>query len=408
VVTAGFGKHFDLNISHYGTSIDELCQMVSEDFRPDLILIHDNSGPIAFTGIPESRIPSIFYSVDAHHHWHFHGLLAASFNHVYVAQKDYIDQMKEVCPEGSIEWLPLWAPIYIEPSRDKKYQACFVGNMDPKLHPERGKFFKELKKQASIEVFEGSYSKYFPFSQCVVNQTVREDLNFRVFEAMMCGTLLLTEKTGNGLLELFEDGVDLVTYQRANPQDAAEKINSFVKNPLQTIRIATTGREKVLQNHLPQHRAKKIFEKIQAIIGQPKTATYLPWMINFAMIGSGFDDSYPEGALVAWRHSLNYAKLAIENGEPFDQESCLYLLRTVCRFDMLTGKNHGETVIRELHQSFPEERLLTLYLVRSHLNRGEQAQALQLANKIAPQSEDVIFSAAEKFVAEILDAKGPS
>ena len=40
---------------------------------------------------------------------------------------------------------------------------------------------------------------------------------------MGSGAMLLTPRIGNGLRKLFTDGVDLVTYEPHNAQDAAAK-----------------------------------------------------------------------------------------------------------------------------------------------------------------------------------------
>ena len=54
------------------------------DFKPDRILVHDNSSPIMISGLEDTDIPTVFYSVDAQHHSHYHRFLAGAFDLTFV------------------------------------------------------------------------------------------------------------------------------------------------------------------------------------------------------------------------------------------------------------------------------------------------------------------------------------
>ena len=117
----------------------------------------------------------------------------------------------------------------------KRYDVSFVGSLDARLHPDRVALLDALRGRLPLHVAEGPYADVFTHSRIVLNQTVRGDLNARVFEALACGALLLTERTGNGLLDLFADGEELVTYARighgltAVLDDALDKVAEFVR-----------------------------------------------------------------------------------------------------------------------------------------------------------------------------------
>lgn len=107
----------------------------------------------------------------------------------------------------------------------------------PDLNPERGAFFDELRTKVPVHVTQGQYWTIFPQSEIVINQTVKRDVNFRVFEAMMCGTLPVDGRIENGC-ELFRDGEHLVTYEKNNTSDAADKIRYYLRSPRRSATIA--------------------------------------------------------------------------------------------------------------------------------------------------------------------------
>lgn len=128
------------------------------------------------------------------------------------------------------------------------------------------RFFDVLAQMTNIHLDMGEYWEIFsPHAEIVVNQTVKRDLNFRVFEAMMCGSLLLTEASGNGLSEIFRDGEHLVLYEKDNVEDCAQKITELLSDLPRTHRIANKGREEILRKHLPHHCAEQVLSVLQGL-----------------------------------------------------------------------------------------------------------------------------------------------
>jgi hypothetical protein len=235
VLTVGTGKNMELRLDKPLYHIQQIREMMPEPWEPDLIIAHDNSAPIIITGLEEVPCPTIFYAVDTHHHAELHTL---------VAHKDYIAKFTDRGFEAP-EWMPLWASVYVEPAKVKEIDAVFVGTLNPELNPERVVFFEALQKRVPITVTTGAFWEIFPKSEIVVNQTVKADLNFRVFEAMMCGVVLLTERIGNGLLELFHENEELVLYERNNVEDCAKKIEWLLNDRPLCKRIAEASRAAV-------------------------------------------------------------------------------------------------------------------------------------------------------------------
>lgn len=261
VLTCGYAPHLDVILPRMFMTIEEVLALLPRTFTPDVLIYLDDGAPISIRNLSNTPCLSLFYSVDTHHMAFAHKELGAVVDHIFVAQKDYLP----LFPADRSSWLPLWAsqpapgPLLAE----RKHKAIFVGTMNPELNPERVTFINALAELAPLTVVQGLFTSFYPDAQIVLNQTVCGDLNFRVFEALGAGALLLTEASGNGLQELFNPGEDIVTYTRGNVQEAATLINHFLQNLEQAQAIATLGELKVKHQHQSHHRAESIVQYIQ-------------------------------------------------------------------------------------------------------------------------------------------------
>lgn len=201
VVVAGFGRQFEVRFEYAILHIDSVIKALPNGFEPDAIIVYNKSSPWFVAGLEETTRPVLFYSVDTQHHAQLHRYLGQMADHTYVVQKDFASPFHEL--GMTPEWLPLWASRYVEAQETRERDVCFIGNMNRELNPWRVDFFDELQKLQKVFIAQGQYWDYFPTSEIVINQTVKGDLNFRVFEAMMCGTLLLTERWETGSSSCF-------------------------------------------------------------------------------------------------------------------------------------------------------------------------------------------------------------
>ena len=71
-------------------------------------------------------------------------------------------------------------------------------------------------------------AKIYSQAKIIFNKSIRKDLNMRVFEAMSCGSMLVTDrlKPEAGLEELFKDKKHFVLYD--NESDLVEKIGYYL------------------------------------------------------------------------------------------------------------------------------------------------------------------------------------
>lgn len=357
VLTCGFSPHFDLPLINPFLHIHTIIKTISPEKSIELVIVYDNSSPLMITGFDELEIPTIFYGVDTHHHLTLHQAMIRTFDQTLIAQKDYLTSVVHPNSPSPI-WFPPWAP-YAFPFASKEerlYNTVFIGTLDAALNPLRVNFFNELHQLTDVITAEGRYLDYFPSTKIVINQSVKGDLNFRVFEALMCGALLITERIGNGLLEFFSDGVDLILYQRGDAVDAAAKINDSLDNWSRSKGIAEHGHATVNALHLSKHRAEKLLNIIKNIT-LSRNRSGFAMLVNFLAAYSGLKkrgNSHPEFALILALKSL--AK-ALNDGESLNDHEITLAITAASLFDQEFKSNQGQKVIYALIEAYPQSLL---------------------------------------------------
>ena len=93
----------------------------------------------------------------------------------------------------------------------------------------------------------------------VFNRSILNDVNMRVFEAVACGSLLVTNDLAqNGLDELLRDGEHLVTYR--DDDELIERVRCYLDNPDEREAIAERGMEEALARHTYRHRMERVLD----------------------------------------------------------------------------------------------------------------------------------------------------
>ncbi|MGA1191393.1 MAG: glycosyltransferase family protein, partial [Bdellovibrionota bacterium] len=405
VRTIGLKNHLEIELPEPFLHIEEVIARFLDGWIPDIVLIHDDSAPFYVEGFSDLNIPTVYLSVDSHHHSHLHGNFGKIFDTLLIAQKDFVPEI-EAMSDAPVHWMPLWASQYLEPCPIKEYGAVFVGTLNPILNPDRCAFFNELQLLTDITVKSGNWQEIFPKSEIVINQTVKKDLNFRVFEAMTSGALLLTERTDNGLFDLFEEGKHLVAYEKGNVQEAAEKIRYYLQHASEARKIAAAGRELVLSSHLPHHRAAQLLKLFQEVRCQSdKPRRYSGWLNNyFGVVTRSKADS---SLLInrALRKALHTATQMVEKREHLDEIDACVLVFTCLLFDLKLFETGGKTLLCAAFPRYPEYPILALGIIRSCLNCGEVEMARDIAAMIYPESPEKMYAIAEQVVTELFQTQ---
>lgn len=239
---------------------------------PDILVLGDRSHPPPFLGLENYPCLTVFYSVDSHiHSWH--PLYAQAFDACLVGLKDDLGRFTQGrLTAARALWSPAYAPnpehLLWMPA-EPEWDVLFAGTVNLETTPLRAAFLERLRAALpGLEVRQGEFMHLFPRARVILNVAERGDLNFRVFEALAMGKPLLTPLTGNGLLDLFEDGRDFLTYAPDDAVDCAAKARQLLDHPDQAELMARSGLAKVDAAHRASHRADACVSFLSALLAE--------------------------------------------------------------------------------------------------------------------------------------------
>jgi hypothetical protein len=254
-------------------------------------------------------------------------------------------------------------------------------------------------KKTPIHIAHGNYWEIFPHAEIVVNQTVKGDLNFRVFEAMMCGALLLTERTPNGLLDLFTDGEHLVTYHPDDTDEAAATIAELLGTPSRMREIAISGREEILKRHTAMQRALDIESLLKQVTKRPPAPDrHFVAMVNHSTTSQIKRKTSAHPCAYALTAAVVAAREGILAQESLSDVQAGHLIRSCLSYDRLIGTTQGvETISMGSHHP-----MVSLATIRNLLNTGRRGEALGIAKHWSASEPEQVFHLAEDLVQQIL------
>jgi DUF based on E. rectale Gene description (DUF3880)/Glycosyl transferases group 1 len=164
-------------------------QLLTSEF--DLYLRIDDGMDAA---LPADLHPSAFWAIDTHLNFDRCLAQARTCDLTFAAQRDGAEALRRAGIR-SAAWLPLACDPAIHCKHDvpKQYDFSFVGNLFPGPRSDlldrlRRRFPKHFIGNCYFEEMARTYSA----SRAVFNRSIRNDVNMRVFEALACGSLLLT------------------------------------------------------------------------------------------------------------------------------------------------------------------------------------------------------------------------
>ena len=165
--------------------------------------------------------------------------------------------------------------LYKNLNMPRTYDASFVG----RCYGERKNFVDTIRKGGiNVATFglgwgdggrvsQADLIKIYNKSKISLNLSLASkagkiQIKARDFEAVGCGSLLLTKETKQ-IAEYFTPDEEIITYQDAN--DASEKIGYYLKNEGERERIAKKGYERLIKEHTMEKRFLDIFHSAQDI-----------------------------------------------------------------------------------------------------------------------------------------------
>lgn len=222
--------------------------------------------------------PVIYWASDTHLGYDYRLECALKSDLVFCAQKDAVDRFRQDNVSAPVFWLPhaVEPRAYCDPSdRDgiktydfisKKYDVCFVGHVNSEnriLMLDR--LFREFPNFFYGQRLFNDAAKKYSESKAVLNISMKNDLNMRVFEVLGSQSLLITDSIPT-ISELFQDGKHLILYN--NLDEMVDKVRYYINNPDESKLIAKSGYQEVMKNHTIDHRVDKILQEFHKLVPQ--------------------------------------------------------------------------------------------------------------------------------------------
>lgn len=268
VLSIGQGPGHDLHLERHLSLKGLMAFLDGRGFRPDVVLWCDLCHPPLVAGFESLPALTVGFSVDQYlNPWHVP--YSAAFDLMLVAQKDYLRLFEHKLFPRPVEWFPLFCDQAgdLDPGLERDVPVSFVGTLDGSINVGRKAFFERFKKLHPIFVASGDYRPVFARSRIVLNQSAAGELNFRLFQASACGAAVLNEDVGNGLLDVFTPGENLLPpYAPGDAADAARIAAQWLARPRELARLAQAGRNLVLAEHSAAARVDRLLARVRQLM----------------------------------------------------------------------------------------------------------------------------------------------
>ena len=205
--------------------------------------------------------PSVYWCSDSHIGFDYRLDTARKFSHVFVAQKEAVEQFAR---EGvKAEWLPHAVEPLAYPKQErsiKEFDVCFVGHINNQKRIDfLDRMFREFPKfYYGQQLFEKAAEK-FGRSKISLNIAHSNDVNMRNFEIMGSGSFMLTEYVPS-MEELFQDGIHCAWYHDFD--EAVDKAKFYLENDDLREKIAQKGYELMMERNTIDHRVDRMLEVV--------------------------------------------------------------------------------------------------------------------------------------------------
>ncbi|MCW8138147.1 MAG: glycosyltransferase [Planctomycetota bacterium] len=262
VVTAGRGQDLDLGASATAADLVEAAgRLVGR--RVDLLLVVEGETYLP-RAVDDAPCATALWAIDTHLHAEAHLTLGASFDHLLLAQPDYLPRFRARGLD------PVWLPLACDPEAHSRAPAeaprdldlVFVGHVRP-FHARRRRVLDRLAARFRLTerqgVFGEDMARLFARAKVVVNCSLSGDLNMRVFEGLASGALVLTDRIDNGLPGFFADGEHLALYGERDLEAVADR---YLSDAARRVAVAARGQRLAARHHTYADRARELVRAV--------------------------------------------------------------------------------------------------------------------------------------------------
>lgn len=182
-----------------------LAEVIKEcqEFAPDLIIEREfNDAKAIYTDLLKAfpTTVKVAWLIDTHVCWERHSEYAKNFDYVFLAVSKFVEPMRKHLGHNQVFWLPLCWPFRSDMITKNynpiKYPIAFVGRFRSDVYPERALYVSGLAEHYS-HAFTAvtDYNNMLNIvkrTKVCFNHSIVDDMNFRVFEVLGCGSELVT------------------------------------------------------------------------------------------------------------------------------------------------------------------------------------------------------------------------
>ncbi|MCX5715744.1 MAG: glycosyltransferase [Candidatus Omnitrophica bacterium] len=261
------GEYYKRALERAGHTVEHFWLKDSVCIKPEYDLyFRVDDGDYKFD-IPHAKLkPGIFYASDVHLKKPFRKIskVVPLYDMVFCAQYDGCQALKRKFPE-KVAWLPHAADLEFHKDLGiaRDLDIGFVGN-DGSVPR---KFFLQELRERYPNSFIGNapsskINEIYSRSKIVFNYSIKNDINMRMFEALMSGAMLLTNfLEDKGFAQLFEDRKNLVLYK--NPKELFELLEYYLGHEGERRAIARAGWELAKERFTYDKRVEEILAYIK-------------------------------------------------------------------------------------------------------------------------------------------------
>ena len=250
---------FDVYAVDTNTVNDHEIEHLFKLFDTLLVVQNYSLDKIKYVNIFEGL--KIFWSIDSHKDFERHAqfILENKFDITLVSSLNYVSQFEQ---KGiSSFWFPNCYPSdLIKPTtfKNRPVQVGFCGSKS-----NRGEWLSKLSSEFNFHLAinvlaEDMARELYSYGICW-NRNEADDINFRTFEAMGAGCLMMTNNT-KGIRDLF-NGHSIKMYY--DYQDCVDIIRFFINNEEKRLQIAINGYNEVRKNHSYDSRVADLIRIIE-------------------------------------------------------------------------------------------------------------------------------------------------
>lgn len=239
-------------------------ELAAHGFVPDIVFQQELLGPrLLLGGLDELDAVRLFWSVDPHLNAFWHSAYIRLFDASFSTQRRLVPELRALGAEH-VRHLPWYAPEEpFTPFDQRQRDAGFVGRLGVN-RPARA-WLAELLGQVLPGRFEArddldfaGMLAFYRATRLAPNESIRGEINFRLFEAAGCGCVVLAQDLGPEQAELFEPGREMLVC--ADALELAQTAQMLCAQPRLAAALGRAAWERARAHHLPLARAKTILE----------------------------------------------------------------------------------------------------------------------------------------------------